>query len=459
MIVADVVVVGAGLAGVRMCAELRAVGYSGSLLVLGAESQAPYDRPPLTKDPDEDVDLRSAMGLDVWALADEVRLGVRVERIDRMAPAGSAPAGSAPADPAPDAPGPVTAGWRLTCSDGSQVSAGTVVVATGADPVLAAGWERPGVHVLHTRSGAAGFWAQIEPGVRLAVIGGGWVGCEAAATAANRGAHVRLVEARPKLLDGRVPDEVATRVTGWLAAAGVGVQCDASVDSVSVEDSLLEVLGTRADIVLAALGVRPATAWLAGAGVGLAADGSVRTDAWGRSDTAGLFALGDAAARWSDRAGTHLPGGHWTQALNAPAVLAPAVAAWATGDQDPTRWSGAPGAPGVPAPDPIAYVFSEIAGRRLLTLGDPAGGRVVWRESASAPVGPEPPAQARPEAWTAFTVDRENRLVGVCTVGRPRDLAAARRAMLADPCGTPRVDPVALADPTAPAPAMFLGQG
>ncbi len=335
-------------------------------------------------------------------------------------------------------------------------------MATGADPVLGADWDLPGVHVLHTRSDAAEFWPRVGLGASLVVVGGGWVGCEAAATAATRGAQVELFESGPRLLAGRVPAEVSDRVAAWLEGLGVRLQLGQSVEAMSADGPMVRVRDLRADVVLAALGVRPATRWLAGSGVGMAGDGGVLVDRWGRSDVPGLFALGDAAARWSDRAGTHRPGGHWTEALNAPAVVGPAVAAWAAGVRDPLTWRASAAEP---APDPIPYVFSDIAGRRLLTLGEPGAGRVIWRESEPFPApGPLPTDHERrpgatDEAWTAFSLDAQDRLVGLCTVGRPRDLAAARRAMLADPQGTPRVDPAALADPDAAPAALFLGQG
>ncbi len=453
---ADVVVVGAGLAGVRTCAELRAAGFAGSVLVLGAEPDPPYDRPPLTKDPNADVDLRSAMGLDVWALADEVRLGVRVERAERHHERDRAAQDQPHCDP----------GWRLTCSDGSELTAGTVVVATGADPVLPTGWDRPGVHVLHTWAAAGAFWSRIGVGTRLVVVGGGWVGCEAAATAAARGAQVLLFEAAPRLLAGRVPVEVSARVARWLTSAGIGLRLREPVRTLTApaDGSSLEALGSGADLVLAALGVRPATDWLVGAQAARGGDGSLLVDPVGRSAIPGLFAVGDAAARWSDRAGAHRPGGHWTEALNAPSVLAPVLAAWASSERDQSRWRADPDVPGEPgqlAPDPIPYVFSDIAGRRLLTLGDAVAGRVVWRESTQATDvrSGSPAPTPGSEAWTAFSLDDGDHLLGLCTVGRPRDLAAARRAMLADPRGTPPVDADALADPDAAPAAMFLGQG
>ncbi len=424
---ADVVVVGAGLAGARTCTLLRAAGVAGRIVLLGAEAEPPYDRPPLTKDPDAEVDLRPAMGVDVWAHADEVRLGVRAEGL----------VGSA--------------GSRLSVrrSDGAVIDARAVVVATGASPVPPAGWDRAGVHVLHTRAEAGKFWAGVGPGVRLAVVGGGWIGCEAAATAASRGARVALLEASGTVLAGRVPAEVSERVAAWLVGAGVQIHLERPVSDIEDRGGALVVSGMGVDLVLAALGVRPSTGWLDGSGVRRAADGAVLVDPWGRSSLAGVFSVGDAAQRWSPRFGMHLSGGHWTDALNGPETVASAVGQWVGGEFAAESWGRSLS---VPAADPIPYVFSDIGARRLLVLGAPAQGQVIWREADGVRV---PGA----EAWSAFSLDESGRLLGMCTSGRPRDLAAARRAMLGHPTGTPRSDPGALADPDATPASMFPGEG
>jgi 3-phenylpropionate/trans-cinnamate dioxygenase ferredoxin reductase subunit len=315
--------------------------------------------------------------------------------------------------------------------------------------MLPADWDRAGVHVLHTRSGAAEFWAGVRPGVRLVVVGGGWIGCEASATAAARGAHVDLFEASATVLAGRVPPEVSERVAGWLAGAGVQLHLGGPVHGIDPVGAALAVSGTPADLVLVALGVRPQTAWLKGSDVARSAGGGVLVDPWGRSNVPGVFAVGDAAQRWSPRYAAHLPGGHWTEALNAPEALVPAVAQWVDAGFAAESW-GQP--PSVPAADPIPYVFCHIGERRLLVLGAPAQGRVTWRGSAGV-------ASPQDEAWSAFTLDPDVRLLGMCTSGRPRDLAVARRAMLAHPRGTPRAEPGALSDPDAAPAAMFPGEG
>jgi 3-phenylpropionate/trans-cinnamate dioxygenase ferredoxin reductase subunit len=262
---------------------------------------------------------------------------------------------------------------------------------------------------------------------------------------------VDLVEASHRVLAGRVPPEVSGRVQRWLEHDGVRVHRGRPVEEIAREQGgSLVVSGLRADLVLVALGVQPATGWLREAGVARAGGGAVLVDPWGRSSVPGLFAVGDAAARWSDRYARHLAGGHWTEALNAPESVAPAVALWLAGNPRDDGWGTPPA--GVPVADPIPYVFSDLGARRLLVLGDAGRGRVVLREDPG-------PGDRLAESWSAFTLDASDRLVGMCTSGRPRDLAAARRAMLAHPAGTPRTDPAALADPAATAATMFPGEG
>jgi 3-phenylpropionate/trans-cinnamate dioxygenase ferredoxin reductase subunit len=415
--VAHVAVVGAGLAGARACAELRGSGFAGRITLVGAEADPPYDRPPLSKAPGVDVDLRGAMDLDVWSLADDVRLGVRAQGL---------------------AVGPD--GVEVDLGD-ERVAAEALVVASGAAPAVPDGWSGPGVHVLNTRGQADALWSAVGPGTRLDVVGGGWIGCEAAATAASRGARVRLHEAAWQILPGRVPGPVAARVSGWLTEAGVEVLLGARVSAVrSRESPVVEVDGARwgVDAVVVGVGVRPETRWLIGSGVDLTASGAVLVDAWGRSSVPGVVAVGDASARWSPRSGRHVPSGHWTEALNAPAVVAPPLAAWLAGGR---RWDQWRAAASDQVPDPVPYVFSEIAGHTLQVLGEEwwmgasDSGHLVWRESG--------------QGWSAFRVDAGGRLLGVASAGRPRDVAMARRAILGSSSGGPVVDRVALADPAA----------
>jgi 3-phenylpropionate/trans-cinnamate dioxygenase ferredoxin reductase subunit len=413
---ADVLVVGAGLSGARLCQRLRAEQFSGRIALLGAEPDLPYDRPPLTSHPDSDTDLARTMGIDVRALADEVQLGRRAVRLE--------------------APAAGTRVWRVTTShDAGQglIEARVVVVATGAEPVLPTGWEA--ASLLHTRRQADWLWRRVGPGSRLVIVGGGWIGCEVARTAAARGAEVVLLEAGEQVLPGRMPSRAAARVAGLLESVGVDVRLGTPVVEVSAGADRVRV-GTAAgvvagDVAVAALGVRPETTWLPDE-VARSAGGAVLTDPWGRTSLPGLLALGDAAARWSPRAGRHLPGGHWTEAFSCAESVAPAVLAWlaessAAGWQQPVARA---------AEDPIAYTFSDLGTQRLLVLGDASAGTEVWREAGGG--------------WADYVLDDDGKLTGVVALDRPRDVVAARTAMRTAAGGRPRVDRSALADPDAP---------
>ena len=414
---ARVLVVGAGLAGARICQELRRTGFTGWIGLLGAEREAPYDRPPLTKEPHAEVDLRVAMGLDVWALADVVRLGCTAHALTEDGGSLRVRFSSASDLGAPGSTGAE-----------EELVADAVVVATGALPIVPSGWRQPGVHVLHTRPDADRLWSSVHPGAWLGVVGGGWIGCEAAATAAARGARVTLFEAADRLLADRLPEQVGARVRQWLVEAGVAVHLGTPVEDVRSGDGGLDLRagGTvhPVDEVLVGLGVRPATGWLDGSGIARDATGAVLADPWGRTNRPGVFAVGDAAARWSARSGRHLPGGHWNEALTGPEVVAPVLAEWTLRSPDqrlPEAWSAPPTEA---IPDPVPYVFSHVGERILQVMGDVApGGEVLIR-----PDGP---------AWTAWVLDEQARLRGVCALGRPRDVAAARRAIRSDPAGRP----------------------
>lgn len=415
---AHVLVVGAGLAGARVVTLLRAAGFEGRITLVGAEAEPPYDRPPLTKQPGAAVDLRTAMGIDVWAAADAVHLGMAATGLQRT-----------------------DAGLRVTLAAGGAeahagdpsaagaVEADAVVVATGASPVVPTGWAGPAVHVLHTRGDAGAFWPVVGPGARIVVVGGGWIGCEAATTAAARGAQVTLLEASGRLLADRVPPAVGAWLAARLAEAGVVVRLSEPVAVVepalgvpgSVPRVLVDAGPLAADQVLVALGVRPATAWLAGSDVPRDTVGAVLVDAWGRSSQPGVLAVGDAAARWSPRAGRHLPGGHWDAAMRHPEALVPALVGWLGTPrlERPAAWA-APLAQ--PAPDPVPYVFSALPGGQLQAVGELSGATVDW--------------QVDERGFTAAVLDGTGQLVGLCALGHPRAISRARRA-LAAPGTTP----------------------
>ncbi|MFH5822169.1 NAD(P)/FAD-dependent oxidoreductase [Georgenia sp. AZ-5] len=400
---AGVVVVGAGLAGLRTVAELRAQGFSGAVTVVGAEGLPPYDRPPLSKEiftRPEPVWLSGEGYGELDALADRVLLGHRAVRLE---------AGDD--------------GATVTVADGGRrerLEASAVVLATGAEPVRPAGWSSAAV--LHTAADAAALRARLVPGARVAVIGAGWIGAEIAGQAAAHGCAVTVVEAAPTPLHRQIGADLGARTVPWYAAAGVELRCASPVTAVVDGEVVLADGETlRADVVLAAVGARPATAWLDGT-LPLTARGALPVDAAGRvaGAPAPVRAVGDCADMEVPGVGL-VPGGHWDGALSHPTALV----------------AGLLGAD-VPAPA-APYVFSTQLGHELAMVGAPVpGALLVLRGDADG-------------AWTALFVEPDaagGRLTAGFTVDRPRDVGPLRKLLAGG--ARPVLDLARATDPAVP---------
>ncbi|GGI09896.1 NAD(P)/FAD-dependent oxidoreductase [Isoptericola cucumis] len=396
----SVVVVGAGLAGAQTVAALRAHGFAGHVTLLGAEGVPPYDRPPLSKElltRPAPVWLRDDIGVDVEKLADDVRLADPATHL------------ASPGSPGPGAShGPVA----VTTASGARLETDAVVVAAGSEPVRPAGWESAAV--LHTVDDAERLRGALRerPGLRLVVVGAGWIGAELAGVAAGAGADVTVVEAAASPLTRQLGAEVGAHLAPWYAAAGVRLLTGVPVAGVRSDGvALASGQDLPADLVLAAVGARPATRWLAGS-LPLDARGSILVDGHGAvPGHPGVWALGDVASRAHPVFGT-VPGGHWSAALHDPDTTVRAML-------------------GVePAPAHAPYVFSQQLGHDLALLGVPADdgaahSPVVWRGRPGD--GP----------WAAFYLDDGAGVPadGVATVravllvDSPRDVGGVRRLM------------------------------
>ncbi|MCC2335850.1 NAD(P)/FAD-dependent oxidoreductase [Cellulomonas wangsupingiae] len=386
----DVLVVGAGLAALRTVAALREHGYDGPVRVLGAEGLDPYDRPPLSKhllDRTSPAWLADDLGHDLHALADHVDLA-RPARSLR---------------PLPD-------GGAVVATDEGDVRAACVVVATGAHAVTVPGWR---ARTLHTAADADALRAALGDGpARLVVVGAGWVGAEVAGVSAAAGHHVTVVEARAAPLATALGERVGALTAPWYAAAGVDLRAGARVGHVDdLGVHLEDGTSLAADVVLVAVGARPATTWLADA-VPLRAGGAVPVDESYRvlgpsGALPGLLAVGDVAVRRSARHGW-VSGGHWDEALRGPDVLVRRLLGLA-----------------VDEPEATSYVFSTQLGHDLTVFGLPGDGDAV--SVLGDPAGP---------GWTAVW-SRGDVVTGALVVDRPRDVGAARRLFSRD--GLPHV--------------------
>ncbi len=379
---AKVVVVGAGLAGLRAAEELRARGYDGALTLIGAERRLPYDRPPLSKKlltgDIDDTSLRP----DLESLAVDVRLG----------------------EPA------VELRDRIVRTSAAEYEWDALVLATGAVPVLLPG-DGP-QRVLRTADDALALRESLKPGVRLVIVGAGWIGAELATAATARGAVVTVLEAANAPLAAALGAEAGQATAAWYASAGVELRLGQSVAAIRTGGVALASGGfLAADVVVAAVGVRPAVSWLAGSGVRL--ENGIAADAQLRTSVPGVFAVGDCASFWSRRYQRRLRFEHWDIALHAPEVAAANI----LGENAEYN--------------PVPYFWSEQFGRMVQYAGwHGAAERLIWRGD---------PAGAK---WAACWLAGD-RLVAALTVGLPRDLLQARRLIEAGS----RVDPGKLADP------------
>ncbi|GAA1643091.1 FAD-dependent oxidoreductase [Nonomuraea maheshkhaliensis] len=359
-----VVVVGAGLAGLRTVEALRGRGFTGRITLMGEERHRPYDRPPLSKavlkgEADTsfvDTDL-DALEVDFWpgVSAKSLRAGV-VETTE------------------------------------GEIGYDGLVIATGAEPIRLPG---DGLqHVLRTLDDAHELRAVLVPGARVAIIGAGWIGAEVATAARRAGCEVTVVESARAPLSTAVGAEIGARTVPWYD--GIDLRLGAMVDS--VDEGGVRLVGgefIEAHVVVTGIGVRPAVGWLAEADIDL--HNGVVTDEHLRASLPGTVAVGDCAAWWSRRWGTRLRVEHWDTALNAPEV----AAATLLGEEA--------------VYDPVPYFWSEQFGHMIQYAGHhPAGERLVYR--------------GEPEGkWSAVWLTEDDTLAAVLAVDRPRDLVQGRR--------------------------------
>ena len=275
-----IVIVGGGQAAASMAAKLRAKGYEGSVTIIGEEPVPPYQRPPLSKAyllgemPLERLTLR---GDDWWAENGiTLWLGTQVTSIDPVA--------------------------HTVSVDGETLAYDELALCTGAPPRRlpdAIGGALDGVYTVRTLADVDRMQPEFRPGARLVVIGGGYIGLEAAAVARKLGLEVTLVEAAPRILGRVACAETADAIRalhqthGVTIREGVGVARLVGETRVSgVELATGEVLA--ADFVIVGIGVLPAVALAEAAG--LVIENGIAVDPQGRTSDPHIWAAGDCAS-------------------------------------------------------------------------------------------------------------------------------------------------------------------
>ncbi|PRA04741.1 oxidoreductase [Arthrobacter sp. MYb229] len=297
----SIVIVGAGLAAASAVKELRSLGHTGAITLIGEEQELPYERPPLSKgylqgqEKLEDFTVNTAQ----WYAENNVdlRLGVRAESIDRQ-------------------------NQLVALSDGGSVSYDRLVLATGARPNLGGahpfeGHDLPGVHVLRTVKQAHALRESLAEDIQLAVIGSGWIGMEAAASARHRGARVTVYSPDEVPLGKVFGDRFGHHLLELHQRNGVDVRTGTQVESIQETDGRLEVVSSagtsRADVVLLAIGAVPNIELAQQAG--LETDRGVIVDAALRSSDHKILAIGDIAQAFNSSLRRALRVEHWDNAI------------------------------------------------------------------------------------------------------------------------------------------------
>ena len=277
----DLVIVGTGHGGAQAAIALRQHGFEGSILMIGRDREPPYERPPLSKDylaGEKEFERMLIRPRAFWAERSvELMLGTNVSKVD------------------PEAK-------ELTVSGGGTVTYGTLLWAAGGDArrLSCPGATLPGVHTVRDKADTDSLRADLAGGAKRAVvIGGGYIGLEAAAVLTKLGCEVVLVEMLDRVL-ARVAGEDLSRfyeaehrehgVTLWLGAEVAAIEGQERVTGVRLASG--ETI--ECDLVVVGIGIVPAVGPLIAAGA--AGGNGVEVDPWCRTSLPDIYAIGDCAA-------------------------------------------------------------------------------------------------------------------------------------------------------------------
>jgi 3-phenylpropionate/trans-cinnamate dioxygenase ferredoxin reductase subunit len=301
-----VVIIGAGHTGAQAAKTLRQEGWRGAVTLIGAETEAPYQRPPLSKEILTGVKTLSDCGLfEASFLARreiELRAGTRAVAINRKQ-------------------------QEVLLEDGSSVPYGRLLLATGAEPRRLTVPEvgRSDIRYLRSAADASGLADIIRRRQRLIIVGGGFIGLEVAAAAASRGCKVTVIEAGARLVMRSVPMEIEKLLAARHRMAGVTFHLNRQIAGMRWERGRVEVdlddgTALHGDTILAAIGVSPRVQLAEAAG--LAIDNGVAVDATLRTSDPNIFAAGDVSSFPYELSGSRIRLECWRNAEDQGAVAA-----------------------------------------------------------------------------------------------------------------------------------------
>ncbi|MCO5176253.1 MAG: NAD(P)/FAD-dependent oxidoreductase, partial [Thermomicrobiales bacterium] len=296
----SIVVVGGNIAGGRAVEALRKEGFDGAITLIGAESDLPYERPPLSKGyltgevSDGEFSVATTEGYAEQQI--DARLGVRATSLQ------------------PDV-------QTVTLDDGSTVHYDQLLIATGASPrhLNVPGSDLPGIHYLRTVADSRSIREDLAKAERVGIVGMGFIGAEVAASARSLGKQVTIVEYIAHPLVPALGVEVAARMVDIHRGHGVAIHSGVAVVRFEGDQRVERIVAADGtvidcDMAIVAVGVTPNTAWLESSGIAL--DNGVLVNEYSRTNLPNVYAAGDVANRQSTRYGRRLRVEHFDNASN-----------------------------------------------------------------------------------------------------------------------------------------------
>lgn len=408
-----IVIAGANMAGASAAQTLRQSGFAGRLILLGAESLPPYERPPLSKEyllarvPEEKLLLRPVADYEAQGI--ELRLGVRAAALD-----------VATHEVLLETLGGERMGFDRLGFD-------RLLIATGSEPrrLDVPGAELAGIHYLRSQGEARALRTALEsaPGARVAVVGAGFIGAEVAAASRTLGHDVTVIEPLAVPMERALGPELGAMLAAVHRKHGVTLRLGDGVAAFRGGERVAEVITTSGasipcDLAVVGVGVRPCVDWLTSSGLRIA-DG-VEVDRFCQTSVPGIYAAGDVA-RWpyqpaGDVAPVSVRLEHYDNALRQGEAAARNMLADTFAQATPYA--------------PVPYFWSDQYDLKVQMVGyAPSYDSVIFRGSLEN------------RSLAAFYLS-DNRLRAVVLVNRVRDLGPARRLVASGAI----LDPARLAD-------------
>lgn len=377
------VVIGAGHAGGRAVEAMRNTGFEGEISLIGSEPHLPYERPPLSKEllqgktDYEFPFIRPRQYYDEQKI--KLRLGVAATSIDLTAK-------------------------KVTLEDGSDVSYDKLLLTTGGrvQTLPIPGEHLDGVHYLRTLDDGRAIETSLRKGMRMVVVGGGFIGLEVAASARQRGCAVTVLELSDRLMGRGVPASISKHFLDLHRAQGVEIQLSTGIERIDGSGAVSVVTTDKserleAEVVVIGIGILPETGLAQSAG--LAVDNGIIVDQFCRTSSPDVFAAGDNTCHRNTFVGSSVRLEAWQCAQN----MAIAAAKIMCGDETPYR--------------EVPWMWSDQFDANLQIAGVPNNwDNIVIRGN---------PANG---SFIGFVLDH-GRISGAISINQPRDMRLARRMM------------------------------